>query len=146
MKNTKVDTRLDELYATLPKLACQGLCTEACGPLVMERNEFRRLTEANNGQKPYFDEFKSRCSLLVDGRCAFYEIRPAICRLWGLIKDELECPHGCVPERWMTQDEGKRFLDKLRKVAGRKGQETTLSEERFRDRYNMPAPGGRHRS
>ena len=128
MKSSKIDRRLDELYATLPKLDCQGLCTGACGPLLIERHEFRRLTEANNGQKPFFDAFKSRCSLLVDGKCTQYDIRPSICRLWGLIKDELECPYGCVPERWLSNEEARRFTEKVQKAAGHKGQESTLNQ------------------
>jgi Fe-S-cluster containining protein len=104
----------------------------------MERNEFRRLTEANNGKRPYFDEFRSRCSLLVDERCTHYEIRPSICRLWGLVKDTLECPFGCVPERWLTNEEAKRFSEKVEKAAGRKGPETTLSKEHFLERYGRP--------
>ncbi|MEO6623419.1 MAG: YkgJ family cysteine cluster protein [Burkholderiaceae bacterium] len=83
----------------MPRLNCQGLCTEACGPIVMKRNEFRRLTEANGGKQPYFDEFKSRCSLLVNGRCTRYKARPSVCRLRGLIKDELECPFGWNGEK-----------------------------------------------
>lgn len=134
----KADARLDALYASLPRLDCQGHCTEACGPIVMERNEMRRLTEANGGRKPFFDEFKSRCSLLVNGRCTQYAARPSICRLWGLVKDELECPHGCVPERWLTGDEARRFSEKVAKAAGRKGRDSTLSPERFLERYGRP--------
>ena len=134
----KSDARLDALYASLPRLDCRGLCAEACGPIVMERNEMRRLTEANGGRRPFFDEFKSRCSLLVNERCTQYAARPSICRLWGLVQGELECPHGCVPERWLSPEEAQRFQDKVAKAAGRKGRESTLSPERFQERYGRP--------
>jgi len=34
-----------------------------------------------------------------------------ICRLWGLTKS-MACPFGCVPERWLTEDEAHALLAK----------------------------------
>lgn len=46
-----------------------------------------------------------RCPALGDdGRCRGYEGRPALCRIWGMTK-ALRCPHGCVPSRWLTDQE-----------------------------------------
>lgn len=126
MKPQKIHARLDELYATLPRLECRGLCAGACGPLRMERAEFQRLTAANGGVPPRFDPFQNRCSLLVNERCTQYAARPAICRLWGMVQGELECPHGCVPQRWLSGEEARRFFDKVEKVAGGKGKVGTL--------------------
>ena len=36
--------------------------------------------------------------------------KPMICRLWGLTR-MMACPHGCVPSRWLTEEEARGFLD-----------------------------------
>src|SRR2546429_6087610 len=43
---------------------------------------------------PYTTLFRS---MLRNGRCTVYEVRPMICRLWGMVEG-MQCPHGCVPE------------------------------------------------
>ena len=45
------------------------------------------------------------------GECSVHAIRPMICRLWGLTKS-MACPFGCVPERWLTEDEAHALLAK----------------------------------
>lgn len=41
------------------------------------------------------------------------------CHLWGLIDHPLtRCPHGCVPERWVTNDEGHDILRRINKLGG----------------------------
>ena len=48
--------------------------------------------------------------LTWDNKCSVHPSRPMICRLYGLVKDELQCRHGCVPERWISPADGKRLL------------------------------------
>ncbi|TMD08275.1 MAG: hypothetical protein E6J01_03825 [Chloroflexi bacterium] len=53
-----------------------------------------------------------QCPLLTpSGTCSVYDIRPMICRVWGLTKS-MACPFGCVPERWLTEDEAHALLAK----------------------------------
>lgn len=54
------------------------------------------------------------CLKLVEGLCSVYEDRPMLCRLWGLVEG-MKCQWGCVPERYLTDREGREFL---RAVAG----------------------------
>lgn len=98
---------LDALYASLPALECQGRCAESCGPIVAGPVELARLVEAT-GAEPTVDDDLT-CSLLVDERCSAYAVRPAICRLWGLV-ESMRCPWGCVPSRVLTDAEGFEVL------------------------------------
>ena len=48
-------------------------------------------------------------------QCSVYEVRPAICHLFGVVKDQLVCPHGYAPENSaLLSDEQAREI--LRKV------------------------------
>lgn len=53
------------------------------------------------------------CPLLnPDGKCSVYADRPAICRIWGVVK-EMRCPFGCKPKRWMTKAESFEILSEV---------------------------------
>ena len=43
---------------------------------------------------------------------AMPEVRPLICRLYGLVK-RMACPWGCQPDRWMTDVEAYELLRKV---------------------------------
>ncbi len=112
---------LDALYATLPTLKCQGKCQESCGPIMMTPLEAIRLKDRVGPLHPVnflrrddviiVHSPKLTCPLLdtQTGRCTVYEIRPTICRLWGLVK-KMRCPFGCVPSRWLTDKEAGNVL------------------------------------
>lgn len=110
--------RLDALYATLPRLECKGLCYQSCGPIGLTRLEYDRLIDEQKKMTGktgpvIFDEHRQACSLLtLDNRCALYSARPGICRLFG-ISQNMACPFGCVPERWLTTEETAAFLQSL---------------------------------
>ena len=99
---------LEALYATLPALDCRRKCQASCGPIFMSRVEWSRMCQAGGERHtttldcPYLDKH---------GACSVYSVRPMICRLWGLVK-AMACPWGCVPERWLTDEEGKAFLER----------------------------------
>ena len=95
---------ISKVYQSLPKIACKGLCQECCGPIMFSQAEANQM-HAHGVEPPGFDETFT-CTALKDGRCSIYEDRPYICRLWGAIK-KLRCPHGCVPERWVTPEEDR---------------------------------------
>jgi hypothetical protein len=99
--------KLEALYAELPKLDCQGKCAESCGPIFMTEIEWERITD-DLGHTP--EATSLTCPMLTaEGRCSVYELRPTICRLWGLV-ERMACPWGCVPERWLTDAEAGDFL------------------------------------
>jgi len=84
----------------------------------MMNAEWRRIIEATE-VTPAIDE-NLQCTLLTkEGRCSVYEIRPMVCRLFG-VSIGIECPWGCKPSRLLSHEEGKRFLEKAHKIDGRK--------------------------
>lgn len=82
--------RLIAIYNKVPRIQCQGLCVECCGPLQMQKLEYERL-----GKPVWRDSLT--CPVLVDGRCSNYENRPLVCRLFG-VDVAMPCPWGCVIE------------------------------------------------
>ena len=96
---------LEELYATLPTIECQGLCWNACGPIKMSGVERRRI-EARGVDIPPFSHERALqwaagaripCPALdEDNRCTVYDVRPLICRAWGVGRADLACIHGCT--------------------------------------------------
>lgn len=112
----RVDERLDALYAELPTIACQGLCSDSCGPIEMSVRERRRIEEKHG---PVSCGFGASCTML-DGqrRCRAYAERPLICRLWGLM-ESMPCHYGCKPEPgYLTDAESFLFLTKADEIGG----------------------------
>jgi Fe-S-cluster containining protein len=106
---------MDALYAQLPSLACQGLCHDSCGPVDMSVRERARIIERAG---PVTCGPGASCSMLTaERRCGVYDIRPMICRLWGLLRG-LRCPYGCEPERWLTDAEACAFIVGADRIGG----------------------------
>ncbi len=99
-----------EVYAEIPDVACKGLCTEACGPIGMSTTEHVALVEAAAalGLRVAVDE-AGVCSLLQGGRCATYDARPLVCRLFAVVA-AMRCPHGCAPAGGLLPDARARVL------------------------------------
>ncbi len=110
------DEKLDALYAELPRMECQGRCANRCQTvLTMSRRERARLEEAHGEMT--CDQW-GWCKMFDSGRCKAYPIRPMFCRLWGLTED-MRCPYGCVPDRYLTPQEGAMFLRKADEIGGK---------------------------
>ncbi|MDQ4040514.1 MAG: YkgJ family cysteine cluster protein [Actinomycetota bacterium] len=113
--------KLDALYAELPSLRCKGLCKDSCGPIDPTPVERQRIREAGGPEIPPLlattDE--SVCPALDEhGRCGVYDVRPMICRLWG-IGVQMRCPHGCEPDGgWISAAETQRFLMRSYLIGG----------------------------
>lgn len=56
-------------------------------------------------------------ALTREGLCAVYELRPTVCRVWGVTID-LPCPYGCVPERWLTRAEALEIMALANDIGG----------------------------
>jgi Fe-S-cluster containining protein len=99
---------LEAIYAQLPKIECKGLCHHECTYIALTELEAERI-EDKVKRLPVFGSL-DRCELLdKENRCEAYDVRPLICRLYGL-EESMVCPHGCQPERMLTSAEGDRFL------------------------------------
>lgn len=106
----------------LPTLKCRGLCHQSCGPIIISNAEFATLREAvgervqgepageHHTMISNFNRETLTCPLLTaQRRCAAYESRPMICRLWGMMK-KMRCPFGCRPSRWLDDREATALL------------------------------------
>ena len=121
--------KLDAVYATLPALACRGECAIACGPIVLTDLEARRLQVATHQKPrtviklladggPNTEQPRERCIYLTAAdRCGVYAIRPLICRAWGVVR-MMSCMHGCLPDRWLKDDEFLRLAQEIERFAG----------------------------
>jgi Fe-S-cluster containining protein len=107
---------LRELWAKIPKVECKGLCDNSCGPIECSTLE-RRLIEDRAGQKLHANTPGATCSMLRNGKCSVYSARPVICRLWG-VTEAMACPHGCKPERFLSDREALEFIVGAMELAG----------------------------
>lgn len=102
--------QIDALYAALPTVVCQRKCQDSCGVIVMAKLEWLRI-QRKLGYKP---KGKSSlvCPMLKQGACSVHDIRPTVCRLFGVLADEpqMRCPHGCRPEQWLQTTAGFAWL------------------------------------
>lgn len=111
--------RLEEIYSKIPAISCKRKCQLACGPIPMAKCEFRIIY----GREPNLKEMMTEKHPLMvnpvdascpklgrDGDCRIYENRPLICRLFGVVR-RMACPHGCEPERWLSDKEAHALLD-----------------------------------
>ncbi len=88
------EKRIRGLWRSIPKVACKGLCSDSCTVIEMSVVE-RRILEREAGERQYTRPDGS-CSLLKNGRCSAYDVRPTVCRLFGVVP-EMACEHGCEP-------------------------------------------------
>lgn len=112
---------LRDLWATLPGIECRGQCWDSCGPIRMTAPE-HALTE--RAGVPIADAVYEGNALLCPAltilkRCAVYDDRPSICRLWG-ISESMPCTYGCQPDggRLLTDRETWAVLAECMRIAG----------------------------
>jgi Fe-S-cluster containining protein len=97
----EAEAKLREIWDRLPKIDCQGFCWDSCGPIQLTRLEHKLTQRAGVTieDSSYYQGGAALCVALTEPykRCAVYDDRPTICRLWGLT-DGMRCNYGCVPE------------------------------------------------
>ncbi|MBI1887166.1 MAG: YkgJ family cysteine cluster protein [Nitrosomonadales bacterium] len=125
MKNSAKLAKIDALLSGLPTFQCKEGCYDCCGPVQLSRLEYIRCIHASGRtakdvKRQMQNNLKQgiyTCPLLdvETKQCAVYSVRPAICRLFGVVKGELLCPHGYAPESAaLLSDEQARAI--LREV------------------------------
>lgn len=119
----RLDARLDALYDQLPSMSCKGLCHDSCGPIEMTVRERQRIRERTG--EDVTCGMGATCSMLTpDRKCGVYDIRPMICRGWGLTRT-MRCPYGCEPDDGFMEDADLfRLLGEADVVGGRDGGRT----------------------
>jgi Fe-S-cluster containining protein len=116
-------TVLDELaaiYASLPTIKCQRKCGGTCGLIVAYPTEKRRM-EAASGRPLTWSLQSVTCGYFdsVNRACLVHSVRPLICRLFGVIRDpKMTCPWGCQPDRYLTNSEVQKILNRLQALEG----------------------------
>lgn len=111
-------TKLEAIYAQLPNVACRGLCSEACGPILMSTLEATRMRKADrDNREPAVGEDLTCVYLTPRQRCAVYAVRPLICRVWGVVK-RMSCMHGCVPDRWLSDADFVAVAKAIERLGG----------------------------
>ena len=108
MNNTAKLAKIDELLSALPTFRCKEGCFDCCGPVIISRLEYMRCIQASGRtakdiKRQMQNNLKQgvyTCPLLdaETKRCSVYAVRPAICRLFGVVRGELVCPHGYGPD------------------------------------------------
>lgn len=121
----KALVRLAEIYAQIPTIQCQRKCHAQCSVIPLEplelvqvkaalREEVPTVQLLNSGHLSMFDEERECCPALnVFKACSAYEARPLICRLFGVV-EQMRCPHGCLPERFLTDEEVSNLARQIR--------------------------------
>lgn len=115
MNNTTRLATLDDLLKAVPAFTCKEGCSDCCGMVPMSRLEWKRIQE-RTGLKSQFDE-NGHCALLKDGKCSVYDIRPAVCRIFGTSEHpRLTCPHGCRSEQLLSITQTNKLTDASREL------------------------------
>lgn len=124
LTRSEIDAQLAELYAQIPSIPdCDGRCWTSCGPIEMSDRERQRIRAAGIRITPYQRALASAdrfwCDALTsDKRCAAYETRPVLCRLWGAV-ESMPCVYGCKPEgRYLTDAEAYRLIAESLRIGG----------------------------
>ncbi len=116
-----VQQQLDELYAKIPRIECRGQCWDTCGPIDMATAERTRINDVAGVDIPrgtFAYDGPSTCPALgMMKTCTVYEIRPLICRLWG-VAEGMPCTYGCRPERYLTEAETYELLAQAHDISG----------------------------
>lgn len=113
--------RLEALYAEIPAIACQRKCRECCGPVIQAGSitplEHSRIADVP--PSPVNSKDFMACSMLdgATGLCRVYDRRPLICRLWGTVENMI-CPFGCRPERYLTDAEARDLIRRVEQIGG----------------------------
>lgn len=127
---------LRALYASLPKINCRGLCHKACQTRIdMSVTERARIEMVTGEEVPGWmrTEDGVPCPLLqLNNRCSVYQIRPMVCRLWGLAVTDsaMSCHHGCEPERRLTDVEVMDLMMRSYEIGGQPTGDFAVAEIR----------------
>lgn len=128
MSNAAKLAKIDALLSGLPTFQCKEGCADCCGPVELSRLEYLRCLKASartaeDVKQQMQNNLKQgiyACPLLdaKTNRCTVYEVRPAICRLFGVVKSQLVCPHGYAPEiaALLSDEQAREILHKVEEL------------------------------
>lgn len=126
---------LDDLYAQLPELECKGRCHDSCTIIDMSEIERERIADTTGVKIPLpiyplrkmFETGEPpRCPALGPlNTCRVYEVRPFLCRAWGMVltnpdaphRGPMMCDHGCIPDGVIDSVEFIRIMSEIERVS-----------------------------
>lgn len=119
MKGRGRQEALADLYAELPTMQCQGLCSDSCYSLVQTGLEQRFVRDRTGVELGLVQTPPTACpALTMLNQCSVYEARPLICRLWGMTAG-MRCQYGCEPEGgFLTGQQMYEFLARAAELDG----------------------------
>lgn len=105
----------------IPSFTCKPGCHACCGPVPFSTAERDRVAAIRPMEQwePFVDGSwipaaalqTMSCPFLTKDGCGIYELRPTICRLFGAVDHpRLTCPHGCGPERKLSERQSREIL------------------------------------
>lgn len=116
MRRSKRLRVLREVWAEMPAIDCKGLCWDGCSTVpvfpveleLLEKHAGRELATTElayaGGRVVGLGSFGQPCPFLVLQRCTAREVRPTVCRAFGVVEG-LRCPHGCTPTKLLTDEQ-----------------------------------------
>ena len=85
-----------------------------CGPVPINKKEFKKITEYVLKNKPKYNKDAAimDCKFRVDGSCSIYSARPVLCKLMGVTQG-MDCAYGNT-----KNIDGRKFIDTKQKIVG----------------------------
>jgi Fe-S-cluster containining protein len=113
-----------KVWDSVPSVGCTGACADYCtaigmseGELELVRERIPSFPDSEEGLRRLAEDPAGyKCPALVLGRCAVYDVRPTVCRIFGNA-ETLPCPHGCEPPK-LTQQQASAIMDAAREAGG----------------------------
>jgi Fe-S-cluster containining protein len=107
---------LKATYKRIPRFNCLSGCTDCCGRYIVcseqevdaiQRYVRTRDIRTNEKGPPW-------CPFVHDDGCAIHPVRPAVCRLMGVVKyHKLRCPHKNPPKNALTRNQSQTILKEV---------------------------------
>lgn len=113
------------LYEQIPSSQCAvGDCADSCTAIAMSPLEARMVERATGLKQEaflaYLDDGCTACPLLQeDGACGAYDVRPIVCRLFGVVPEMACSTPGCKPPQVLSSAEGFAILIACGEIGGR---------------------------
>ena len=96
----------------IPEFYCKEGCGECCGVHYWSTMEWKIITaflKEHGRKQQYAREILDMCPYLDERkRCTIYEVRPAICRLYGVVQ-AMQCPYRKA-QQYLSDDEATSVL------------------------------------
>lgn len=105
-----MDVRLKQIYDRIPEMECIPGCTDCCGPNLWAKAEWQNITnwlKAHGRRERYAQGLD--CPYIRENKCSIYEVRPIICRLFG-VTEKLACPCGRGPAKMLSDDKARELI------------------------------------